>query len=174
MSVLRDLSGQKFGRLSGMWPVGFGLVGTQKKTFWLFWCECGKLHISTMGNVTGGISKSCGCLNSERIISFHWKHGHSKVGFQTTEYNTWASMLSRCRNPNNSDWKNYGGRGIRVCEHWNEFANFFKDMGFKPSPELTIERKNNDGNYEPSNCCWATRKEQRRNQRPYKGGHRCL
>jgi hypothetical protein len=82
--------------------------------------------------------------------------------YKTPTYNTWEHMLARCRNPNNKRWKRYGGRGITVCERWLTFENFLADMGEKP-PGLTIERKDNDGNYEPGNCKWATTTDQNRN-----------
>jgi hypothetical protein len=102
-----------------------------------------------------------------RRITGKLKHGHACRHPRSSEYNCWGSMIARCTNPNDPGWKNYGGRGIRVCERWrNSFENFLADMGLKPSPGLSIERVENDGNYEPGNCRWATRKEQRANQRP--------
>jgi hypothetical protein len=80
-------------------------------------------------------------------------------------YRTWVGMRSRCNDPNRPEYKNYGERGIKVCKRWNNFANFLADMGEKPTPEHTIDRKNNDGNYEPSNCHWVTRTEQILNRR---------
>lgn len=91
----------------------------------------------------------------------NYSHGMCISG----EYNSWAAMKSRCLNPHSRNFSNYGGRGISICERWLEFENFFDDMGRKPSPRHTIDRKNNDGNYEPDNCKWATNSEQQSNKR---------
>lgn len=91
------------------------------------------------------------------------KHGHA--GIKSAEYRAWKGMNTRCYNPNRIDYDRYGGRGITVCERWWSFENFLADMGEKPSPRHSIERRNNDGNYEPDNCYWATRREQNINTR---------
>jgi hypothetical protein len=96
------------------------------------------------------------------------KHGQSRRGHVGLEYCSWAQMKSRCNNRSNPSFKYYGGRGIHVCDRWlNSFENFLADMGRRPSVDYSIDRKNNDGDYEPGNCRWATAKEQRNNQ-----GHR--
>lgn len=99
-----------------------------------------------------------------RLVGYKNKrHGHTCGTGETPEYSCWCDMKRRCISPKRKDFKNYGGRGIRVCERWLIFENFFADMGTKPSPAHSIERRDNDGNYCTENCYWATRKEQRRN-----------
>lgn len=124
-------------------------------------CECGTIKTFYQYNLRNGTTRSCGCLRSETVRARETIHGRS----HTPAYEVFKLMHRRCGDPKAVGYHNYGGRGITVCERWKTFENFHADMG-DPPPKLTLDRINNDGNYEPGNCQWATRSEQRRNQRP--------
>lgn len=133
----------------------------------LWRCSCGNYVVVENRRVRIGNTKSCGCLKHELDLERNTKHGYAKD--KGPEYNAWIGMKQRCYNPKYPQYKDWGGRGIRVCERWlASFSNFIQDMGPIPGDEYTIDRINNDGNYEPGNCRWATRHEQRINQRPRK------
>jgi len=131
---------------------------------WLCQCDCGNEIIVLGYDLKRGHTKSCGCLQKEQIIKSNTKHGHAKRGKITGFYKSWYHMIQRCTNPNNKDWKDYGGRGITVCKRWrNSFSDFLEDMGECPKG-LTLGRIDNDKGYYKKNCKWAINKEQARNK----------
>lgn len=159
-SQFRDLTNQTFSRLTVIEQSG-PLYRCRQRS-WLCKCECGKTKIIAEPSLKKGLTKSCGCLAKEHGHNMT-KHGRTR----TSEWFSWQSMKARCLNPNHIKFKNWGGRGIKVCDRWiNSFENFFKDMGPRPSLKYSIDRfPDNDGNYEPSNCRWATMKQQNNNTR---------
>lgn len=154
-----DLSGKVFSRLT---VISYSHTNKYGGACWLCICVCGKNKIINYSSLIQGLSKSCGCLHKERISETLKTHGLTR----TKEYRAWIFMKHRCYNENDKRYKDYGGRGINVCNRWiDSFENFLADMGQAPSPKHSIDRKENDGNYEPGNCRWATQKEQQNNKR---------
>ena len=159
----KSLTGMRFGRLL---VLDVADVDLPRRLSWNVICDCGNRRIVLGSDLTTGNTSSCGCFRAERSRIAMTKHGASMYRPYTVEYRTWMAMKARCLNPNVKAFNNYGGRGIKICKRWiNSFENFLSDMGKRPDG-LTLERKNNDGNYEPNNCKWATRLEQRHNRRP--------
>lgn len=155
-----NITGRRFNRLI---VIKF-ILRNKTKYFWECKCDCGNIKIIEKRALVSGATKSCGCLNKELIIKRATKHGLHK----TKVYKTWIGIKNRCYNKNYSKFYLYGERGIKVCDRWlekNGFINFFQDMGHPPSPNHSIDRINNNGNYEPNNCRWATIHEQNRNTR---------
>ncbi len=158
-----DLVGKSFGRLTVIEMIDpeKGEIKNFKKnrTYWKCKCECEKERIVQGNYLVKGYSKSCGCHTKER------SYGQTKQ----IEYASWRSMINRCLDPKNEKYPDYGARGISVCDRWleknNGFKNFFVDMGSRPNKNRTLDRIDNDGNYEPSNCRWATKRVQSRNKR---------
>jgi hypothetical protein len=123
-------------------------------------CACGKITTPTASDLVTGNTKSCGCLRGQSNIT----HGDCKNRKDSSLYKRWQHMKSRCLNPNNKRYADYGGRGIQICEEWLSFSNYKRDVG-NPPEGCSLDRINNDGNYEPSNVRWATSKEQSNNRR---------
>jgi hypothetical protein len=156
-----DLTGERFGRLTA---VSIDHI-TDGRVFWLCRCECGEESVIRLGHLRSGHTLSCGCLALRLVVSRSFVHGRARRGkARSREYISWALMIQRCTNPKRAEWKYYGGRGVAVCERWKSFENFLADMGARPGRK-SLDRIDNDGNYESGNCRWATRKEQRANRR---------
>jgi hypothetical protein len=173
---IKDISNNRYGsllvvKLNGRVVFPCGSV----KTTYECKCDCGNVITTKRSNLVNGYTKSCGCLAKKRLIERNYKHGLT----ETSEYKTWQNMIARCTNSNSKDFNHYGGRGITVCKDWLEnFENFYFDMGKKPKGH-TIDRINVNGNYEPSNCRWATMNTQAKNRRnskiiEFQGVTKCL
>ncbi len=154
------LAGKQFGRLTVIERV----PSVRSHARWRCRCECGNFHEVDAQHLKSGHSRSCGCLLGKTAPNVNVKHGHNRQHKPSPTYRSWAAMLARCRNVNSKVWSDYGGRGIRVCERWLKFENFLADMGERPL-KGTVERKDNNGNYEPGNCRWITQAEQLLNTR---------
>jgi hypothetical protein len=156
---VKDVTGERFGHLVVIERSKREENQNGYHARWLCRCDCGNFTIVRGTSLRRGLARSCGCKFRTVAVT---THGKSK----TREWRIWASMKARCNNPNNEAFENYGGRGISVCKRWEEsFEAFWEDMGPRPSDSHSIDRINNDGNYEPGNCCWTTNTVQCRNRR---------
>ena len=151
-----DLTNKKFGLLTAHWPAGM----RSRYVMWLASCDCGKSTVVRSSYLTSGHTRSCGCANA--------KHGHAKRRNISPTYITWRAMLARCLNPKHKDYARYGGMGITVHASWqgqNGFENFIADVGERPAGTSLDRYPDPYGSYAKENCRWATRHEQRINQR---------
>ena len=153
-----DLTGHNYGRLT----VLSYAERKGRSHHWLCGCQCGNSSVVVGANLRSGHTQSCGCFRIEKAIKDNKTHGMTR----SPEYRAWVKMKGRCYNKSDVSYKNYGARGITVCDRWvNSPEVFLGDMGLKPSPWHSLDRTDNNGNYEPSNCRWATKREQCINQR---------
>ena len=155
-----DISGQKFGRLT---VVEFSHTGKWGKAVWACVCDCGNEKLIYGEDLKSKNTSSCGCLHREATGNRSRTHGRTG----SSVYNRWKEMIGRCFNPKHPRYADYGGRGITVCVRWWNFENFLEDMG-EPPEGLVLDRVNNDGNYELSNCRWATYETSNNNTRRQK------
>lgn len=154
--LIKDMTGLRFTRLR---VISRAQSDGNGNAMWNCQCDCGETTISSGFTLRNGQAKSCGCLTTEQLkvrATTHKMTGSS-------EWRSWGDMIQRCTNPNNTKWHLYGKRGIEVCARWRKFADFYIDMGPKPTPKHSIERRNGNGDYEPGNCYWATIEQQNNN-----------
>ena len=147
-----NMVGKRYGRLTVQMEQGKQVLCK---------CDCGEPLLAIRGNVLAGYTKSCGCYRNDRLRAEVSTHGMAR----TVLYEKWKAIRRRCNNPNSTQYQWYGGKGIKMCDSWNDFANFYADMAPSYQEGLTIDRINNDKDYCPENCRWVTKSENSRNKR---------
>lgn len=161
----KNLIGRRFGR----YLVIKEAEGAYRHVaYWLCKCDCGNERVVRAGNLLRGNTLSCGCFRDDKNRIRMTKHGATTRTKKSPEYQAWKNMKARCLNNNWPTFEYWGGRGIEICDRWlgeNGFVNFLADMGYRPSPKHSLDRIDNDGNYEPSNCRWTIEAVQKRNTR---------
>ena len=159
---MNNLTFETYGRLWALNPVG---KDEYRHTLWQCLCECGNKIVVRAKSLRNGDTRSCGCLHKETCKTNGERKTHGLTGSPT--YISWQAMKRRCLKSQEDNYPRYGGRGIEICDRWlNSFENFLADMGKRPE-DLTLDRINNEGNYEPSNCRWATLSEQNSNRKSW-------
>lgn len=162
MTAVRDLRGNRFGRLTVVSRSSNTRAG---KARWRCLCDCGTETVAAGNNLQMGVTTSCGCRRLELLRSKVVSHGDAPRAGKRTEYAIWRSMKARCANPKDRRFNDYGGRGIRVCDRWrNSYPAFLADVGRRPSSAHSIDRIDNNGHYEPGNVRWATPEQQAANK----------
>ncbi len=157
----KNIVGQRYGRLIALGAVDRRKTPNGTQLLWKCQCDCGAFTSVTSTDLKNGNTKSCGCLMRQINAGSHRTHGKT----ETPEYNAWEMMKVRCK-PNHKQAKDYFERGIRVCERWNNsFVDFLSDIGDRPSPKHSLDRRDNDKGYEPGNVHWVTRGQQMQNRR---------